>query len=315
MKTFVPGYYSSFKCIAGKCKHNCCIGWEIEIDSDTYNIYKNVSGCFGEKLRKNTCEEEHRITFAMTANDRCPFLDKNNLCEIILNLGEDKLCDICTLHPRFTNFFETRNEIGIGMACEEATRIILSQTEPFCLECISSPVDETVTSEKEKEFFDKRNIIFKILSDDKHSLSKKINLICAEFSVCYEKILNYDWCDFLLNLECLDEKWQILLSELKYDEQTADSYFENEYWDKIFENIITYYIYRYLHKGIECSLTPYVSLAIFAFVMIKHMCVFHFDKFGNIDFEDAVEYCRMFSAEIEYSEENINDVILELEFL
>ena len=32
MKVVVPNYYNQFKCIAEKCHHNCCIGWEIDID-------------------------------------------------------------------------------------------------------------------------------------------------------------------------------------------------------------------------------------------------------------------------------------------
>ena len=29
-------YYEKFNCISSNCKHNCCIGWEIEIDNDTF---------------------------------------------------------------------------------------------------------------------------------------------------------------------------------------------------------------------------------------------------------------------------------------
>ena len=27
----VPSYYKTFQCIADKCEHSCCIGWEIEL--------------------------------------------------------------------------------------------------------------------------------------------------------------------------------------------------------------------------------------------------------------------------------------------
>ena len=27
-----PDYYPEFRCSASACKHNCCIGWEIDID-------------------------------------------------------------------------------------------------------------------------------------------------------------------------------------------------------------------------------------------------------------------------------------------
>ena len=49
-----------------------------------------------------------------------------NLCDIISSLGEDYLCDICTLHPRFRNFYCNFIETGLGLCCEEACRIVLS---------------------------------------------------------------------------------------------------------------------------------------------------------------------------------------------
>ena len=35
MVTITPNYYMNFKCIADKCRHTCCAGWEIEIDDET----------------------------------------------------------------------------------------------------------------------------------------------------------------------------------------------------------------------------------------------------------------------------------------
>ena len=33
--------YDKFKCIVDKCKFTCCSGWDISIDSDTYNKWKD----------------------------------------------------------------------------------------------------------------------------------------------------------------------------------------------------------------------------------------------------------------------------------
>ena len=38
MKLFAPEYYKQFKCIADKCTHSCCIGWEIDIDEEALLI-------------------------------------------------------------------------------------------------------------------------------------------------------------------------------------------------------------------------------------------------------------------------------------
>ena len=100
MQHIFPDYYKDFKCIASRCKYNCCIGWEIDIDDDTAAFYKTVGGDIGKRLCENIANEgtEH---FILGENERCPFLNKNNLCDIIIELGEEHICTICQKHPRF----------------------------------------------------------------------------------------------------------------------------------------------------------------------------------------------------------------------
>ena len=38
----IPKYMTQFKCIGGACEDNCCIGWDVDIDKNTYLKYKNV---------------------------------------------------------------------------------------------------------------------------------------------------------------------------------------------------------------------------------------------------------------------------------
>ena len=58
MKTVYPDYYNDFRCIADKCRHNCCIGWEIDIDHESLELYSSVEGDFGKRLRANISLEE-----------------------------------------------------------------------------------------------------------------------------------------------------------------------------------------------------------------------------------------------------------------
>ena len=51
MKLYAPGYYMEFSCIADKCSHSCCIGWEIDIDSNTMAKYASVTHSYGEQIR------------------------------------------------------------------------------------------------------------------------------------------------------------------------------------------------------------------------------------------------------------------------
>lgn len=51
MKRVVPDYYADFACVAGACRHTCCVGWEIDIDPDSLRRYQAMPGEMGERLR------------------------------------------------------------------------------------------------------------------------------------------------------------------------------------------------------------------------------------------------------------------------
>ena len=110
MKTKVPYYYKDFKCIASECPDTCCAGWEIIIDEDTHEKYKNATGKFGEILRsKITLYEDGEPGFILDGDD-CPFLNKNKLCDIYSELGEESLCNTCKQFPRFIEEYKLKSQ-------------------------------------------------------------------------------------------------------------------------------------------------------------------------------------------------------------
>ena len=99
MKIRVPYYYKDFKCIASECPDTCCAGWEIVIDEDTYDKYKKVDTDFGNSLHSDIIKYGDGEPGFRLKNNNCAFLNKNLLCDIYSNLGEDYLCHTCkTFH-------------------------------------------------------------------------------------------------------------------------------------------------------------------------------------------------------------------------
>ena len=124
----VPSYYKEFHCIADRCQDSCCIGWEIDIDDDTFAYYKSVKGTFGRRLSEHmTGGEEH--SFHLTGNGWCPFLNDRKLCDICIELGEEALSEVCTEYPRFTMEYENVREKILSLSCEEVCRILFSSEE------------------------------------------------------------------------------------------------------------------------------------------------------------------------------------------
>lgn len=150
-----PAYYEQFKCIAGACEDTCCAGWEIDIDDESYEYYQQVSGEFGDRLKENIKEyhleddiyESHG--FRLKEEKRCPFLNQDNLCDMILELGEQSLCYVCAHTPR--NYFEYdgAREISISPSCPEAARLMFS--EKSSVQFIERETEEAFHLEESEE--------------------------------------------------------------------------------------------------------------------------------------------------------------------
>ena len=188
MRFRVPGYYKQFTCIADRCIDNCCFGgWQIDIDKETIDYYDTVQGDFGDRLKKYVDKEAGCFNLN---NGQCPFLLENNLCEIYKELGPEHMGLVCTQFPRFTEYYGNIKETGIGMACEEAARIILNDSTPFILE--ETDIDEEeiwgeYDSSLGQSLFILRDKIMSMLDDTSLSLSDKLCVIL-------------DKCDYLQNL-------------------------------------------------------------------------------------------------------------------
>lgn len=126
-----PDYYEKFHCIGGKCKDSCCAGWEVDIDDDSARMYQNVPLPIGEKLREKLKLVDGGYRFQLCRDKRCPFLNKDNLCDIIIALGEGGLSVTCTEYPRYTCETPDYHETDLTLSCPEAARIFFSTEEPI----------------------------------------------------------------------------------------------------------------------------------------------------------------------------------------
>lgn len=281
MMEIFPSYYEKFKCIADKCKHSCCVGWEIDIDEDTMQFYNSLEGDFAQKIRTDI--EGNPPHFVLKDGDRCPFLNKFGLCDIISNLGEGALCDICSLHPRFSNFYDDFTETGLGLCCEEAVRIVLTQKEKFYI-----PLPDFA---KDDEFFKERQWVFEILQDRQLTFLERITNLCKKYKMRFE-FSNKELYGFYLSLERLDENWENELEKLK--NCNVPDVFEREDLQIFFEQLACYFVFRHFEKG-----AGFAVLSCYVIGQICSVCK---------SFEQMLDVVRMYSCEIEYSEKNTQKV-------
>lgn len=331
----MPEYYKKFRCTADRCSDNCCIGWEIDIDSKTAAYYDSVTGDFGTKLRSNISDTDPK-SFILGKNERCPFLNDRNLCEIILTLGEDKLCNICTEHPRYYEWFGNVKEGGIGLCCEEAARIIISAENPSDTYGTEIPDEENDFEETPLYtcLLEVREKILAYLTSDELPLREKIHDIINYASLVQINIDNgiydipeiissvkhtkhrfTDILSFMTTLEPIDEKWLPYLEEITAIYDTACNNKEqflqnNPEAEQYLRNISVYFIWRYFMKGtFDGEIVSRVKLMTVSAAVIGYMYLCKWLESGTLTYEDCAQLAKNYSKEIEYSEENLEAML------
>ena len=287
VKLCAPAYYKNFKCIADRCVHSCCIGWEIDVDCHTAAKYASLTEGYGVEIAKSI-EWSETPHFRLCENDRCPHLDERGLCRIITELGEDCLCHICREHPRFYNDTSYGREVGLGMACEEAARLILSSDGYDSIEAIGE-----ADREEEEIWFDAiphRRRIFSLLSSREIPYSERLSAICRAYGVSALDISDEVRRELFASLEYLDDGHRELFISAELDNNTSAD------MELSLERALAYFIYRHCTAAFDEE--DFRAALGFSLLCERLICSL------AVGGTDLFEAARIVSEELEYSEEN-----------
>ena len=301
MKIYAPKYYGEFACIADKCTHSCCVGWEIYIDPRTMERYRALDSAYADEIRKSI-EGGDEPRFRMCADGRCPHLDERGLCRIIIDSGEEYLSDICREHPRFYNESTRGIEVGLGMACEEAARIILSSDgyRDFMVVGESGGEVEPLKFDAIAEI----GRIFDILASE-DIYPARLERIYDEWNVSPGRLDDSEWRELLLDLEYLDTGHTQMLSFYSSKVVSLGKL------DVALERALAYFVYRHCASAREeADFRASLGLALFLERLLASMLVHE----GVDSLEGATRVARIISEELEYSEENTDAIRMEFYF-
>lgn len=268
-----PDFYDRFACLAHRCRHSCCRGWEIDVDEDSAAYYETVPGELGAKLRRSITRDGEGAHFALTADERCPFLQRDGLCELILKLGEDALCDICALHPRFYEDLGETELCGLGLSCEAVCALLLESGEP--LRFFNDESGETLTM---------RELLSRLgLEADPASLRFDGEKPSAAYLAR------------LAETEAIDERWPGELAALRaalpgLTLPTGPRY----------DRVLQYLLYRQLERAADAGMEKLLRYARESTAFVAAWDAMEGFK---------PEHLRRFSEQIEYSTENV-DILL-----
>lgn len=300
MKQYFLNYYPKFRCVADKCKHTCCAGWEMNIDKDTLDIYGKENSGFSSRLKLGVDFENSR--FRTDEKGRCAFLNDLGLCEIIMNLGEGRLCQVCRDHPRFRSFFVDRTETGLGLSCEEVARIVLSFEDKIQPLLASDDGKSEQPDFIQKAVFDFRQKVISLVQDRNMPVNDRINGL---LKLCYA-----DFCEQNLtkalktfaSLETLSDSWKKRLKSIKkpFDSTTDEKY------SQYFEQFLVNGFYRHLLDAEDTTWVRARALGcLYSWWLIKSI-IQEEEKGGRVTFDLVVDVVREYSTEVEYSQENLD---------
>lgn len=130
--------------------------------------------------------------------------------------------------------------------------------------------------------------------------------------------------DIFKELEVLDDEWVNVKQKLQ-EKLNANSYHEifhafkdsTSCLDMDYENLLVYFTFRYfMNAYYNMDVLSYGKLAVVFTLMIRDMDVVRFEENGGaFSRADRVETARIFSKEVEHSEENVEYVREEILFL
>lgn len=300
-----PKFYRDFKCIADRCTDSCCIGWEIDIDSATYDKYRLMP----ENFQKNIAVCDGVAHFVLTEDERCPFLQKDGLCKIILEHSEDMLCDICREHPRFYEWYGNYKDAGVGLCCEEAVRLTLESEKPLEYETVETQEisDDDTSEDICKSVFELRKSLFSIINDSSLTLFDRIERCFSKIGVkdvaapCSADEFLAECVEIAKEMSPFDELWEkyiLSLEALSFQEvkeRINKALSENQIR---YEKSLSYFVFRHFIKAcFDGDLLAHFKLAVIMLI---------FEMLIDCVNDDLLFNTRYLSKQVEYSEENID---------
>lgn len=298
---------------------NCENEMQEELEDDLSLSCENInsSNCtLGEC--SNSKDNENRESFNLSESENRQCLDLKNSEDIEGNnsevdsltededyfdegIDEEVLSEFLECRNIVFNIIE-RNDLDLGTKAALALEFVKEVQNNIDLGDMDE-IPELMEEHRDENFI---NTLIKELESYKGKESIKHKNLC-EYLKIYKSIKHINSND-PLGLE----------KALKYFEGNEEFYLRkhkefNEYYKENlykFKNILVYFIFRYFMKAIfDYDVSAKIKLAIISTLMIKELAVVRFiDNNNEFTEEDMVEVSRIYSKDIEHSDENIENL-------
>ena len=289
MISIYPTIYHAFQCKADQCENTCCQLWTIDIDEPTAERYHSMTGSLGESLRQAiTVDDEGSHFIFSKAQPMCPLLNEKGLCKVVLELGEEGLCNTCHMHPRFYKYIEDLELCGVGLSCEASVELLARQ-EPMDLLLFTIEDDHNEFNSEERLTL---HNVFELLAFD-------LDPNLFQYTPKPSKQSFKELLDLYKQTEPIDENWTAQVNTLssKLDQlitsvQTCIQHEDMSLFNKVYQ----YILYRQIDMLSDYSLESILAYAKDGtdYILIA----------SALDGQPLKQVAR-WSQQIEYDEDNV----------
>jgi lysine-N-methylase len=128
-----PTYAAAFRCIGASCEAHCCGDWNIPVNRNTYERYRQfppekLGSLVSQFVILNSPGQPEGLFTTinlLTTSGLCPFFGEDHLCGIQKEYGPQLLSSTCSIYPRSLSRVAGKLEGSLSLSCPEAARNVL----------------------------------------------------------------------------------------------------------------------------------------------------------------------------------------------
>ncbi|WP_195989145.1 flagellin lysine-N-methylase [Clostridium sp. D53t1_180928_C8] len=300
--------YDNFKCSADKCKFTCCKGWDINVDKNTFNKWKSEENKFNyilQNLKLKETEDKKEYFLDKYTHETCPLLDKNGLCKIVKNHGDEYISLTCQTFPRIKNILGDRNEFTLSCCCPEVLEIISNIDGKINMICKDN--NESIGSSLELKV---REALVSIIQHNGLALEYKL-IICFQMLLTILENVHIQKRRLFTEIEKYKDKEYITELQEMYSKVNLNIDESIEELNNLFLDIVENY--REV-SGLESILEKISSFA--EEIEIEYLCEQWDDYKGKFEkYNEFIENCIVSKVLASCNSNDIEEVVLSFEII